>query len=277
MVDLKQAYQQCEEVIRHHSKTFYKAFSLLPPKKRKAVWAVYAFCRIVDDIVDEGERPSEELMEFTAEFDSFLRGDYSRDNFMWVALHDTFTNYDMDVEAFRDMIKGQGMDLVKIRYQSMEEVLDYSYHVASTVGLMLLPVLAPKKTNVLREGAIALGLGMQLTNILRDIGEDLERGRIYVPEEVMARHKMTEFDLQQQKVTPEFIRVWEHLAAEAEKHYDTAMLTMHEYPLHSRAPVKAAGHFYRAILNKIRLNDYNVFGERNFVSSEEKHAILSQI
>lgn len=277
MVDLNLAYKQCEEVIQHHSKTFYKAFSLLPSKKRKAVWAVYAFCRIVDDIVDEGENPKEELRQFQTEFEDFLKGSFSHENFMWVALHDTFRQYEMDVPAFWDMIKGQGMDLVKIRYETMEEVLNYSYHVASTVGLMLLPILAPKKKTVLREGAIALGLGMQLTNILRDIGEDLERDRIYVPKDIMRKHQLTERDLKQQNVTPEFIRVWEHLAAEAEKQYDTAMLTMNEYPLHARAPVKAAGHFYRAILNKIRLNDYDVFGERNFVSNEEKHAILSQI
>ncbi|TDL80705.1 phytoene/squalene synthase family protein [Peribacillus frigoritolerans] len=277
MVDLNLAYKQCEEVIQHHSKTFYKAFSLLPSKKRKAVWAVYAFCRIVDDIVDEGKKPKEELREFQEEFEGFLKGSFSHENFMWVALHDTFKQYEMDIQAFRDMIKGQGMDLVKIRYHSMDEVLDYSYHVASTVGLMLLPILAPRKIAVLREGAIALGLGMQLTNILRDIGEDLGRDRIYLPKDIMQKHHLTEMDLQKQTVTPEFISVWEHLAAEAEKQYDTAMLTMNEYPIHARAPVKAAGHFYRAILNKIRLNDYDVFGERNFVSNEEKHAILSQI
>jgi phytoene synthase len=277
VVDLKLAYKQCEEVIQHHSKTFYQAFSMLPSKKKKAVWAVYAFCRIVDDIVDEGENPKQELMQFSTEFESFLKGEYSDENFMWVALHDTFLTYEMDVEAFKDMIKGQGMDLVKVRYQSLEEVLDYSYHVASTVGLMLLPILAPKKKNVLREGAIALGLGMQLTNILRDVGEDLGRDRIYLPKDVMSRYHFHEQDLKQQAVTSEFIRVWEHLAAEAEVHYDIAMKTINEYPLHARAPVKAAGYFYRAILNKIRVNDYNVFEERNYVSNEEKHAILSKI
>lgn len=101
----------------------------------------------------------------------------------------------MDEQAFLDMIKGQEMDLYKTHYETIEELEYYSYHVASTVGLMLLPILAPEHKDVLREGAISLGIGMQFTNVLRDVREDLDRGRLYLPLSVMDEHGYTEDDL----------------------------------------------------------------------------------
>ncbi|WP_226670544.1 phytoene/squalene synthase family protein [Metabacillus litoralis] len=279
MVDVANAYRQCEQVIKYHSKTFYKAFSLLPEHKRKAVWAVYAFCRIVDDIVDEGSAPHEELAFFEKEFHLFLNGKIPQGNyhFMWVALHDSFTHYDLNKDAFLDMIIGQRMDLVKTRYNTVEEVLTYSYHVASSVGLMLLPILAPNKVEELREGAIALGLGMQLTNILRDIGDDLARDRIYLPRDLMDRYQYSEQNLQKGLMNQNFINLWEHLAKEAEQHYKKAMETMNEYPIYSRTPVKASAVLYGEILSKIRKKQYKVFDEKQYVSNEEKSIILSRI
>ncbi|MTH53307.1 phytoene synthase [Bacillus mangrovi] len=277
MEKLKEAYAQCEELIKIHSKSFYKAFSLLPAEKKKAVWAVYAFCRTVDDIVDEGTDPETELQAFEEEFRLFLKREHSREKFIWLALEDTFSRYDMDEEAFWDMIKGQRMDLHKNRYDTLEEVFEYSYHVASAVGLMLLPILAPRKKALLRNGAIALGLAMQLTNILRDIGEDLDRDRIYLPKEVMDQFGCSFEQLENGVINDSFISVWEYLAFEAEAYYEEALDTIDEYPLHSRTPVKAAAYFYKAILNKVRGNQYRVFGQRNFVTQDEKVSILSQM
>ncbi|MGD6817705.1 phytoene/squalene synthase family protein [Metabacillus sp. 84] len=277
MDKIKTAYAQCEELIRIHSKSFYKAFSLLPSEKKNAVWAVYAFCRTVDDIVDEGTNPEKELLAFEEEFKRFLNNGHDRGHYIWLALEDTFSRYDMDEEAFWDMIKGQRMDLTKKRYETLEEVFDYSYHVASAVGLMLLPILAPKKKKSLRNGAIALGIAMQLTNILRDIGEDLDRDRIYLPKEVMDQFGYSERELESGIISDSFISVWEYLAFEAEAYYEEAMDTISEYPLHSRTPVKAAAFFYKAILNKVRGNHYQVFGKRNYVTQDEKISILSQI
>ncbi|MCD7034913.1 squalene/phytoene synthase family protein [Metabacillus sp. GX 13764] len=264
-------------MIKQNSKTFYKAFSLLPLRKKQSVWAVYAFCRTVDDIVDEGDSPAAELAAFEQEFHLFLSGTRPSGRFLWEALEDTFSRFEMDVQAFRDMIEGQRMDLTKNRYSTVDEVLSYSYHVAGTVGLMLLPILAPKKTGVLRNSALSLGLAMQLTNILRDIGEDLDRNRIYLPKDVMNQFSCSEDDLKSGIVTEAFISVWEYMAFEAEAYYEEAMDTLHEYPLHSRKPVQAAAHFYKAILNKIRQNQYQVFSKRNFVTQDEKLSILSQL
>lgn len=274
-MELNKAYRFCEEIIAANSKSFYKSFSLLPKEKRNAVWAVYTFCRTVDDIVDDGADPVNQLASFTQEFNDFLAGNFDHTNPMWLALSDVFNKYDMDDGAFASMLEGQGMDLLTSRYKTVEEVLNYSYHVASSVGLMLLPVLAPGKTSILTEGAIALGYAMQITNILRDIDEDLGMGRIYLPSELMIKHNLAEEDLYKKTVTPAFVSVWEEMAQEAEYHYQKAFETIHEYPVSSRIPVKGAGLVYREILTTIRKKEYNVFGQKHFVPDQSKQKILA--
>lgn len=274
-MELSKAYRFCEEIIAANSKSFYKSFSMLPKENRKAVWAIYAFCRTVDDIVDEGADPVRGLTLFKQEFNDFLAGNFDVENPMWLALSDVFKNYDMDDEAYASMIAGQEMDLLMKRYKTVDDVLDYSYHVASSVGLMLLPVLAPGKTEILKEGAIALGYAMQITNILRDIDEDLGLGRIYLPSELMVKHKLEEADLHRKTVTPAFVSVWEEMAHEAEYYYEKAFETINEYPVSSRIPVKGAGLVYREILTTIRKKDYNVFGQKHFVTDQSKQQILA--
>lgn len=274
-MEVREAYDYCEKVIAVNSKSFYKAFSLLSKEKRKAVWAVYAFCRFADDIVDEGDRPVEELAKFEQEFQMFLTGDYNHQNPVWVALADVFRNYDMDAEAFSCLLRGQEMDLAFSRYETIEDLLDYCYHVASSVGLMLLPILAPGKSAVLKDGAISLGYAMQLTNILRDVGQDLKIGRIYLPTEVLHKHRLADTDLYNEQVSGEFVEVWEDLAKQAEYFYEQAFETIHEYPLSSRIAVKGAGLVYREILSTIRDKHYNVFKEKHFVPDASKQAILA--
>lgn len=278
MVDVQTALKVCEETIQTHSKTFYRAFSMLPKKKRQAVWAVYSFCRRADDIVDESPTPQEDLASFRETFDRFLQGDIDRNDSIWVALEHTFQEFRMDEAPFRDLLQGQEMDLEQQRYETLDELLIYSYHVASTVGLMLLPIIAPRKKEQLKEAAISLGIAMQLTNILRDIGEDqAERDRIYLPKQVMDQFGYTEQELQEGIVNQAFQHVWEYIAFEAEAYYEEFFDHLHEFPLYSRIPVKAAAYFYKAILDKTRENEYRVFTERAFISKQEKALILEDI
>lgn len=278
MVDVQTALKICEETIQTHSKTFYRAFSMLPKKKRQAVWAVYSFCRRADDIVDESPSPKEELASFQEAFNRFLQGEVDRDDPMWVALEYTFQQFRMDESPFRDLLRGQEMDLEQHRYETLDELLIYSYHVASTVGLMLLPIIAPRKKEQLKEAAISLGIGMQLTNILRDIGEDkAERNRIYLPKQVMDQFGYKEQELQEGIVNQAFQHVWEYIAFEAEAYYEEFFDHLHEFPLYSRIPVKAAAHFYKAILDKTRENEYRVFTKRSYISTQEKALILEDI
>ncbi|WP_201715308.1 phytoene/squalene synthase family protein [Rossellomorea arthrocnemi] len=277
MNKISEAYDHCENIIKLHSKTFYRAFSLLPKDQKKAVWAVYAFCRRVDDIVDEDTNPSEELSHFEKEFESCLDGYDHRDAPMWVALGDVFKRFNMDVQAFRDMIKGQRMDICEREYVKMDDVLDYSYHVASSVGLMLMPILAPGKEQHLREDGIYLGYAMQLTNILRDIGEDLERGRLYIPQDLLVKYEYTITDLREHRMNDAFQSIWEEMAGHAEYYYDKAFRTMNLYPMYSRTPVKSAALLYRAILDEVRNNHYNVFSKKHFISKDVKEKIITSI
>ncbi|MHC8521524.1 phytoene/squalene synthase family protein [Rossellomorea sp. H39__3] len=179
-----------------------------------------------------------------------------------MALDDVFKRFNMDREAFRDMIKGQRMDLAGRRYMKMDDVLDYSYHVASTVGLMLLPILAPGKERELREDGIYLGYALQLTNILRDVGEDLDRGRLYLPQDLLVKHECSVEDLREGRTTEAFRLVWEEMAGMAEHYYSLSMRTIGLYPIYSRAPVKGAALLYKEILNEVRKNGYDVFSKR---------------
>lgn len=274
-MNVKQAYQECERVIAENSRTFYKAFSLLPKADRLAVWAVYAFCRRVDDLVDEGIEPVSSLHKFEIEFQAFIDGKYDEADPMWVALADVFKRYDMDPEPFKEQLRGQEMDLTIHRYKTIDDLLVYCYHVASTVGLMLLPILAPARKNELREDAIALGLAMQLTNILRDVGEDLGRGRIYMPTDRLAHFEVSEWCMRKGVISKGFIQSWEELAVLAERYYDQANQSIHLYPKRSQIPLKSASHFYRHILSTIREKDYRVFDTKHFVSDEQKAEILA--
>ncbi|MGG3573360.1 phytoene/squalene synthase family protein [Bacillus gobiensis] len=278
MMTAEDAYKKCENVIKQHSNSFYTAFRKLPKQKRNAVWAIYTLCRTIDNIVDEGKSPKEELIEFEREWSLFLKGEFDSNHYMWVALHESFQQFQLDGEPINELLQGQKMDLEKSRYESLEEVLYYSYLVAGTVGVMLLPILAPRKKKSLHNSAVSLGLAMQLTNILRDIGEDYEvRNRVYLPQEAMAQFGYSDELIGKRDVNQEFISVWEYLAFEAEAYYEEAFDSINEYPLYSRNSVKAAAYFYKAILNKIRMNNYQVFNDRHSITSEEKQSILAEL
>ena len=276
----QEAYRHCEDVMKKGSLTFYRAFSLLSKPDRQAVAAVYAFCRTLDDAVDESDRPEESLTDFLTEFDRFLAGEHLTDA-LWVALRDVWGRYDMDVEPFFELAEGMKWDLHKTRYATLEETEQYSYYAASTVGLMLLPILAPDVDatgrHQLKQGAIDLGIAMQLTNILRDVGEDLDRDRIYVPQSLLAEFGVAEADLFARQVTPAFIDVWETMARRAEHLYVRARETHHLYPATSRKPVSAAGLLYEGILDAARQNGHDVFTKRAFVSTIQKGKLLAKL
>ncbi|MGL4624454.1 MAG: phytoene/squalene synthase family protein [Culicoidibacterales bacterium] len=273
-MQIKQAYRECEHIIKQNSATFYKAFSLLDKADRQAVYAVYAFCRIVDDIVDEGENVEQELTIFKSEYEQFLQGRYRATSAHWVALADVFQRYSMDAQAFRDMIIGQEMDLTVHRYETLAELEGYCYHVATTVGLMLLPILVPKVTPVLRENAHHLGYALQLTNILRDIKEDYQRGRIYLPQELLQQYQVSEQMLLGPEATPEFIAIWEALAAVATTEYERAEEQAELYPLRARLAVYGAAKLYAAIIEKIREKNYDVFSRKQYVDDAKKQIII---
>jgi len=146
---LRADYKYCENVIKKYSKSFYYAFSQLPDEKAKAVYAVYAFCREADDVVDETQeqtKKQQKLQQLEEELNQFAKGN-TPDDPKWRALRDVFQRFEMEVEPFYLQITGQKSDIRFQQPQSIEDLYEYSYHVAGSVGLMLLPILCSKVTD----------------------------------------------------------------------------------------------------------------------------------
>jgi phytoene synthase len=175
------------------------------------------------------------------------------------------------------MIEGQEFDAHPVRMQTIDQLLRYCDLVAGSVGKMLLPILAPNARMDLTPFAIALGRAFQLTNILRDIGEDYRRDRVYLPSSLMKTHQYTLSDLQQGTINPSLIAMWEELANLAEGYYQQALPMLTHFPEDTRWPLKGALLVYRAILAVIRGQQYTVMKEKHFVPDDEKLAILKQL
>lgn len=279
-VQLQADFAYCEAIIKKHSKSFYYAFSQLPPEKANAVYAIYAFCRTADDCADSNGLPEQKLaslQRLKEELDWF-RDRSEADRPLWRALRHVFSEYDMDIRPFYDQLAGQFMDLAFASPKSMHALESYSYHVAGSVGLMLLPVLASKAVADLRPSAVKLGIAMQITNILRDVGEDLrQKQRIYLPEEEMERFGYTHADLRQGVINERFVRLWEHLAGHAESLYDGFHGNIGFYDADSRLPLALSVGLYSAILDAVRSNGYDCFSTRCYVSKEEAAKIDAAI
>lgn len=273
---IEDSYRYCEEMIKRNSKSFYFAFKQLPKEKANAVFAIYTFCRKADDSVDENNTKISQkvaLDQLEAELRLFEQGK-EIDHPMWLALRDVFNRYNMNIAPFYDQLKGQRMDIDFKEPTTLLELENYSYYVAGTVGLMLLPIIAEDSTLDLREQSISLGIAMQITNILRDIGEDYSRkNRIYLPESLLKSELYSEYDLKNAKINIQFIRIWELLAHRAEELYDHFYESIFYFDEDSRFQVLLAARIYRGILNTIRKNDYDCFHTRNFVSPLEMKKI----
>lgn len=274
---LAEDYRYCKQVIQQYSKSFYYAFSRLPDPEAHAVYAVYAFCRIADDAIDnETDKDAQirnvQMME--EGLDVFLKEDLAHP--MWRALKDVFARYPMDSQPFYDQLKGQKMDIRFRQPSTMEEVETYSYYVAGSVGWMLLPILTNSITEEVKQSAFDLGTAMQLTNILRDVGEDWRNGRIYLPEQLMKEEGYTEEKLRAGTIDDSFIRIWERMAARAEELYERFQSRIHLYSEDSRMAVLASAYVYRGILDEVRKNDYNCFTERQMVSAWKKERLCRE-
>ena len=174
---LEEAYELCERVIANHSRSFHFASRFLPSEKRMAIRALYAFCRVTDDLVDE---PSSNV---AAELESWRRGlDGDARDPIAVAWRDTCLRFGVPGIYSQQLIDGVGRDLEPARYESFTSLARYCYGVASTVGLMSMHIIGFKDDEAVRY-AVKMGVALQLTNILRDVGEDLRLGRIYLPED----------------------------------------------------------------------------------------------
>lgn len=278
-LELKKAYAYCEAIIKEHSKSFYYAFSRLPKAEAKAVYAIYAFCRSADDSVDEVSSTRQQIQNIDrleAALRRFEEGEETNHP-IWLALRDVFDRYEMDIQPFYDQITGQKMDIEFVQPQDMEELETYSYYVAGSVGLMLLPVLSADRSEEVQKSAVSLGIAMQLTNILRDVGEDLqEKERIYLPKELMGATGVTEDDLKTGQVSPAFKSLWEVVAERSEELYDELEQALLAFDADARLPVLASALIYREIMQAVREKGYDCLTKRRAVSTLRKEQLYRQ-
>jgi phytoene synthase len=269
-------YLRCENIIRHHSKSFYRAFSNLEdPARRRGVYAVYAFCRYVDDLIDvEGDLKS--LMLYKNSLDAFIQGNVPN-HFRWRALADTAKRFypkDYAYQPYYMMFEGQEFDARPVRIASLDQLYYYCDLVAGSVGFMLLPILSNSTKDNLSHFALSLGRAFQLTNILRDIKEDFARDRIYIPASTMDQFHYTTADLANQINNTNFQSMWQFLAKIAENFYQEALTYIPMFPKDTQQPLYASIVIYRHILTVITRHQYDVFSRKHFVPDEEKISLL---
>ncbi|MEM1427569.1 MAG: phytoene synthase, partial [Cyanobacteria bacterium P01_H01_bin.130] len=259
---------------------------LMSPEKRRAIWAIYMWCRRTDELMDgplAATTTSETLDDWERKLEAIWEGTPLED--VDVALVDTVQRFNLDIQPFRDMIAGQRMDLVRNRYETFEDLRLYCYRVAGTVGLMTMPVLGMAQPSCrspwddylnLQQNpdgnpydptkeAISLGIANQLTNILRDVGEDRQRGRIYLPLEDLERFNYSEQDLMDGVMDERWRALMQFEIKRARDIFDQATKGIRFLHQDARWPVWAAQMLYSRILNSIERNDYDVFNNRAYV------------
>ena len=259
--ELEKAYDMCGRIAAHHSKSFYLASGLLPEEKRSAVRALYAFCRTVDDIVDEGSLVGREVeLEY---WRGLSRGSLRPrpDDLVGQAWTDTRNRYHIPSQYALQLIEGVARDLRQVRYQSFDDLATYCYGVASTVGLMSMFIVG-FKTSEAGPYAIKLGVALQMTNILRDVGEDFRNGRIYLPQDEMHNFGISEDDLAAGVVDAKWREFMKYQVFRTRQLYSEADLGIKHLERDGQLAIGAASNFYQGILEAIEANDYDVFSKR---------------
>jgi 15-cis-phytoene synthase len=287
LVSVDESYELCRQLTAKYATTFYLGTLLMSASKSRAIWAIYAWCRRTDELVDGPASTittPETLDLWEQKLESVFAG-HPAENFD-VALVDTLQRFPIEIQPFRDMIAGQRMDLYRSRYANFDDLYLYCYRVAGTVGLMSTSVMgvdtnlntAPwnryKQLYIPTEEAISLGIASQLTNILRDVGEDAHRGRIYIPLEDLAQFNYTEEDLFKGIVDERWRSVMRLQIQRARQFYTKAQNGISHLSPDARLPVWAALMHYSRILSRIERNDYDVFSQRAYVPQWQKISSL---
>jgi phytoene synthase len=260
---LMHAYAHCAQLTAVHSRSFHLASGLLPPDKRRAVRALYAFCRITDDLVDnpnpEAQRDLEQWREQALSFTP------PADQLVALAWADTRRRYHIPPHYVEQLISGVARDFFQLRYQTFEELAAYAYGVASTVGLMSMHIVGFASQEAIPY-AVKLGVALQLTNILRDIGEDWQRGRLYLPQEELAAFGLAEEELEAERLSDNWRELMRFQIIRNRQLYQEALPGIGLLHPDGRFAIGAAAELYRAILDDIEANNYDVFHYRAHTS-----------
>ncbi|XP_021773236.1 phytoene synthase 2, chloroplastic-like [Chenopodium quinoa] len=273
---LKEAYKGCQKICAQHATSYYLGSLLLTEERKRAIWALYAWGHRTDELVD-GENAhltgSTVLDSWENRVEDIFDG--RPHDILDTALADTVQQFSLDIKPFKDLIKGMRMDTWKTRYENDEELELYCYYVAGTVGLMTVPIIGISPEYVssaqsIYKAAISMGIGDQLTNILRDVVEDSLLERVYLPQDELREFGMTDKDIFWKNVTEEWREFIKKQIMRARYYYDQAEQGISRLDSASRWPVWASMMLYRANLDKIESNNYDNLTKRARVGRAEK-------
>ncbi|WP_430499333.1 phytoene/squalene synthase family protein [Micromonospora trifolii] len=282
--DLTAAYDRCRELHKRHGRTYYLATRLLPAWKRRHVHALYGFTRYADEIVDRTEDlpPAERaalLDHWASQFVAGLHGAPVDDPLLPAVLH-TIAVFDLDRDDFASFLKSMAMDLTVTAYPTYDHLLDYMEGSAAVIGTMMLPILGSSDPVAAREPARQLGFAFQLTNFIRDVAEDLDRGRTYLPDEDMAKFGVTREELAEARargrVTPRIRELIEYEVTRAQAHYAAAAPGITMLAPASQACMRTAYALYGGILDEVAAQDYDVFVRRALVPQRRRMAVAAR-
>ncbi len=264
----------CGKVTAKSKSNFYYAFFFLPRDQREALEAIYAYCRLVDDVVDE-EAPVEKklagIAHWRRELDAVF-GDGTPSHPVASQLREAVKRFPVRREDLEAVIDGCAMDIEKTRYENWDELRTYCYRVASAVGLMCIEIFGYHSPRA-RDYAVDLGIALQLTNILRDVAEDARRGRIYLPADELAQFGVTEADLIVGRRNANFTRMMRHQAARARSHYFRARAAIGPAERRQLVIAEIMGDIYYALLGRLESAQFDVFSGKLTVGARRKMTI----
>ena len=273
----KDSFAYCRAVTKQHAKNFYYAFLFLPKAQREAIYAVYAFCRYCDDIADADFAPVDRpalLQAWRQELDNCYDGKPTHQ--ITYALYDVLLRYPIPKQHFEELMRGVEMDFAIRRYPTFADLELYCYRVASAVGLLCIEIFGYTHPGV-RDYARNLGIALQLINIMRDVKEDAERDRIYLPMEDLQAFDYTEEELMQQRYTTKFVALMQFQAERAEDYHRKALACLLPGDQRRLIMPEIMAALYRTTLQKIARQQYHVFQGRISLSGFQKTLIALRV
>ena len=262
--------QYCQEKAAQSGSSFYYSFLFLPQEKREAITALYAFCREVDDVVDECPDPAlarTKLAWWRQELADTFAGKPQHP--VGKALLPVIRRHDLAIEQFQEIIDGMEMDLEQNRYPDFKALHLYCYRVASVVGILAATLFGHQERQTLKY-AHDLGLAFQLTNIIRDVGEDARRNRIYLPQDELARFGVTEQDILHQRTTPAFKQLMAFQVERAQQIYAQAFQHLPKTDRRAQRPGLVMAAIYQALLGEIESDEFQVLHQRTSLTPLRK-------
>jgi phytoene synthase len=272
--DLRASYEECKRLNALHGKTYFLATLLLPKAKRPFVHALYGFARYADEIVDDlaSELSIEEKAEALSNWGNGVLADLKKgtsDDHVGRALIDTVKRFDIPHEHFEAFLHSMTMDLTVQEYETYEDLLEYVYGSAAVIGLEMVPILGPLHNDAF-EAAKKLGIAFQLANFIRDVNEDLDRGRVYLPIKELAQFGVTREMLEERVLTPEIIEALKFQIARVRQLQSEAAPGIAMLEATSRPCIEAASTLYCGIVDEVEKIGYDIFNQRAKTSTARR-------